>query len=92
MIEESNRCNAREDTGGRAVQQVVNHSIAGGGPGSSSTHSLRQEHCKTGKEPQGNHQRPSVWKGTCHLHDSSTKQTCDSPTTDPEEDQGYRIR
>jgi hypothetical protein len=76
-MEESNRCNARKDNGGRVIQQVANHSITGGGPESSATHSLCQEHCKTVQEPQGKHQRPSVRKG---------KKTLDSPTTDPGED------
>jgi hypothetical protein len=60
-MEESNLLHARKDTGGRAIQQVENHSIAGGGHKSSVTHSLHQEHFKTGQEPQGNHQKPSVW-------------------------------
>jgi hypothetical protein len=54
-MEESNRCNAREDTGGRAFQQVANHSTAGGGPKPIAMHSLLQEHCETGQESQGNH-------------------------------------
>jgi hypothetical protein len=59
-MEESNQCNAREDIGGRAFQQVVNYSTAVGGPKPSATHSLHQEHCQTGQEPQGYHQQPSV--------------------------------
>jgi hypothetical protein len=43
-MEEINRCNAREDSRGRALQQVVNYPTAGGGPKPRATHSLRQEH------------------------------------------------
>jgi hypothetical protein len=31
-MEGGNRCNAIEDTGGRALQQAVNYTTAGGGP------------------------------------------------------------
>jgi hypothetical protein len=31
-MEESKQRHAKKDMGGRAIQQVVNHSIAGGGP------------------------------------------------------------
>jgi hypothetical protein len=54
-MEEGNRCNVREDTGGRALQQVVNYQTAGGGPKTSDAHSFRQEHFQIGQEQQGNH-------------------------------------
>jgi hypothetical protein len=41
-MEEGNTCNAREDTGGRALQQAANYPTTGGGPKPSATHSFCQ--------------------------------------------------
>jgi hypothetical protein len=45
-----------EIDGGRKIKQAADHPTAGGGPQPRTTHSFRQEHSKTGKESQGNHQ------------------------------------
>jgi hypothetical protein len=92
LMEERNRYNAREDYGGHAFQQVVNCPNAWGGPKLSATHSLHEEHLKTGQESQGNHQPPSVRQGTCYMYDPITKQTIDRTITDSEEDRGHRLR
>jgi hypothetical protein len=49
-MEEDNLCNAREYTGGRALQQAANYPTAGGGPKPIATHSFIQENCKIGQE------------------------------------------
>jgi hypothetical protein len=54
-MEESNQCNVRKYTRGRALQQAANCLTVGVLPKPSAMHSFRQEYCQTGQEQQGNH-------------------------------------